>query len=319
MNTEIYRAIFPHYSSGTINWEEQRQKFGYNSKEQLRSQFRRERKRRGDPARMLDDGVANSDRVLDLPKIGVMDIESLPGKKYFWSLWEENGSPTQVIEDVCLLSWAAKFIDDDTMYSDIMTPKEALSRNPERVALSAYEFLSKCEIVIGHNWKGYDGKMLNTFFLMYARPVKYRTVDTLEVAKSTFKFSSNSMKFINDKLGIRNKIENEGFPLWDKCSNGDQEALNTMLDYNCGDILSTESLFWRLQPFISNLPNFQTYRMGDEERGCHCGSYDIKKVGNWYTNLAVYEKLRCNDCGALMRGKKNLLDKEKRETLLVRL
>jgi DNA polymerase III epsilon subunit-like protein len=318
-----YEKLYDRYKQGLpMLWSEWFEKEGYISANAMRNQFRRERIVRGDAARINDDiqaAILMEDRLLDLPKIGVMDIEILPGIKYFWSYWDDITTSEKVIHEYCFLSWAGKYLDDDQMHSDILTPEEVAERDPSRIVQSAYEFLEKCEIIIGHNWRSYDGKILNTYFLKHKKPViRPRQVDTLEVAKSNFRFPSNKLKDINKELGIRDKVDNEGFPLWVRCSIGDENALSEMLNYNIGDILSTEELFWTFQPYIHNLPNFQTYR-GEEDKGCHCGSYNLKQEGTWVTNTARYEKFRCLDCGALMRGKKNLLDKEQRGSLLVRL
>jgi len=42
-------------------------------------------------------------------------------------------------------------------------------------------------------------------------------------------------------------------------------------------------------------------------------------IAETHLSIAEYEKYRCNSCGALMRGKKNLLSKEKKDSLMVRL
>ena len=160
----------------------------------------------------------------NLPVAVVMDIEYLPMKFYGFNLFDTYVSPDQVIENACFLSWCGKYLYDDTMYGDILTPKEAINRDASRITKSAFEFLKNADIAIGHNFRNYDAKYLNTCFLEYAKPLRYRIIDTLEVAKNNFKFASNKLSFINKKLGIREKISNEGLPLWIKCSDGDKES-----------------------------------------------------------------------------------------------
>ncbi len=48
MDSNIYEKILPIYQSGKINWKEVADEFGFSSKEAARSQFKRERKKRGD-------------------------------------------------------------------------------------------------------------------------------------------------------------------------------------------------------------------------------------------------------------------------------
>lgn len=249
-------------------------------------------------------------------RIGVMDIETLPIIAYSWGLYDQNIGISQIVQDSCLLSWAGKFLNDSRVYSDILTSEESVARNPKRITESAWEFMSKCHIMIGHNWKSFDGKILNNYFLMYAKPLRYTTIDTLEIARNCFKFTSNKLAFINQKLGIRNKIENDGFPLWKGCSEGDKKSLDTMLAYNIGDIHSTEELYYRLRPFMPNHPNLAKYNTMESEQCPVCLSEKLKVEGTYFTQQ--YESVRCESCGALSRRKTSLFSKEKRQSLLVK-
>lgn len=260
----------------------------------------------------------NNAKNIIVPKIAVMDVECLPGKGYFWELFDTTIHKDQVITDTCLLSWAAKLLNSPDTYSDILTSEEALKRDAKRITLSAWEFLNGVDIVIGHNWNGFDGKVLNTNFLMYASPVYYRSIDTYQVAKSNFRFSSNSMEFINNKLGIRNKISNDGFPLWKECDNGNSEALATMLEYNIGDIFATEQLYYKVRPFIKNHPALSLYSFIDKTRCPTCLSEDLVDQSKFvFTNSSKYLSYKCNNCGAIHRDRASLTEKDERRMLLV--
>jgi DNA polymerase III epsilon subunit-like protein len=198
-----------------------------------------------------------------------------------------------------------------------MTPKEAKERNSERVVKSCWEFLSKCNVVIGHNFQSFDAKRLNTAFLHYGlAPLKYIVIDTLLIARQNFHFDSNKMKFINDSLGIKGKLDNDGFPLWKACDNGDAQALKNMLEYNEGDIESTEDLFYTFRPYIRNF-NVALYNEIEEEQCPVCGGTDLKTEGYYYTSAGKWESVRCNNCKCISRRKTNLLSKEKRKGLLI--
>lgn len=297
-------------------WNELALKHKYPSGESLRSAFKRERKKRG---------VAKTAPVIQrnpeqLPKVGVMDVETLFIIGGAWGLFDQNIGINQIIKDSCMLSWAGKYLfGNGQIFGDIMTPEEATDRDTERITKSAWDFVNSCEIMIGHNFRGFDAKVLNTEFLKNGmKPTKYRVVDTYEVARNNFRFSSNKMEFINATLGIREKIPNDGFPLWLGCSDGDQESLDKMMEYNVGDIVATEELFWKVQPFVSNIANFSMYNRESVKMACTCGCERFLDAGYIYTNSAKYNKLRCENCGAIFRGKTNYLPTLKREKLLVR-
>ena len=254
---------------------------------------------------------------LENPKIAVLDIETLPMIVFSWGLFDQNISIEQVISDSCMLSWAGKYLNSHEAFSDVMTPKEAKQRDASRIAKSIWEFLHKADVVIGHNFSGFDVKYINTAFLKYGLPpLKYLIVDTFLISKHHFRFSSNKMKFINDQLGIRNKIDNDGFPLWKACSDGDEEALKTMLEYNEGDIGATEELFYRLRPYVHNF-NVALYNEMETEQCPVCGSGKIHEEGIYYTPAGAWKSVRCENCKCLSRKKENLLSKWKRKSLLV--
>jgi len=292
-------------------WEKLAKKHGYKSGENLRWAFKNERKSRG----ML--GKTNNKGTHGGPRVGVVDIETLPGISYHWGLWDQNISVDQIIHDTCFLSWAGKHLNENDMFSDIMTSKEARKRDDKKIALSIWKFLSKCDVVVGHNFYAFDNKIINSSFLMHdLPPLKFVIVDTLKVARQNFRFMSNKLKFINKKLGIKQKTENDGFELWKKCSEGNKESLQTMLDYNIGDIYATEDLFYRIRPYVRNF-NVALYNEIDEFQCPVCGSTDLKSEGYYYTPAGKRETMRCQNCQCVSRKKENLLSKDKRKSLLV--
>lgn len=251
------------------------------------------------------------------PLVAVLDIETLPMVIYSWSLWDEHNGVEQIIQDSCILSWAGKYLNGSKVYSDILTPDEAKARDTRRITQSVWDFLYKADVVIGHNYNAFDRKYINTMFLKNGLPpLKYTVVDTLEVARRNFKFASNKMKYLNEQLGVRTKIENDGFPLWKACSEGEKHALEVMLEYNEGDVGATEDLFYKLRPYVKNL-NVALYNEETRQQCPTCGSENLQIDGWYYTPAGKWESIRCMNCGALTRSKWNEFDAEKRKSLLV--
>ena len=316
MNSAIFEEI---YSSWKNNFDDGTgysffaKKFGYETSEGIRSAFRRWRKKRG--LRREENIIEKKET--GKPVVGVVDIETLPAEVYVFQLYDQNISISQIITDVCLLSWAGKYLNESETFSDILTSKEAPKKDEKRIVESCWKFLNTCDVIIGHNWSGFDGRILNTLFLQYGfPPLKYVTVDTLSCARHNFKFSSNKLDFINKKLGIRNKLTNEGFILWKHCHEGDQKSLDSMMEYNIGDIFSTEELFYRLRPYIRNF-NVALYNEIEENQCPVCGSVDLKVEGFYYTSAGKWESVRCQECQCISRKKNNLFTTEKKKSLLI--
>ncbi len=303
-------------------WRNKFEKFkseGYDFKdsEDLRDKFRKEcKKRKITFEHNSMDEKENVNRFPG-PRVAVCDIETLPIVSYNWGIWDQNISLDQIISDGCMLGWAGKFLNESKMYSDILTPKEVKNRDTSRIAKSIWEFLSTADVVIGHNYSQFDVKYINTEFLRHnLPPLKYTIVDTLQVAKQNFRFSSNKMKFLNDQLGIRNKIDTSGFELWRLCDQGDEKALKEMLEYNIGDIGATEELFYKVRPYVRNF-NVALYNTLETEQCPVCGSVNLKESGYYYTSAGQWESIRCQDCKCVSRRKTNLLTKTKKKALLI--
>jgi len=254
-----------------------------------------------------------------VPVIGIFDVETLPMIVYTWSTFRPFISPDMVIEETCFLSWAGKYLNDPVVYSDILTPKEVAERDGFRITKTCWDFINNCDVLVGHNLERFDMKVVNTFFLKAGLPpLRPVQIDTLKVARKNFKFSFNRMGHINKFLDIRTKIENEGFPFWRKCSEGDEAALNRMKEYNEGDILALEELFYIIRPYITDGKfNYNLYSDLVETVCPICGSKEFSFNGYYYTPAGKWESLRCSECKTLFRAKENLFSKEKKRSLVV--
>jgi len=323
LKNEIFEACLKEYEKSdghTSFWPSLFETFkqeGFKSSEDLRDKFKRERKKRRIPARGGDPAADTMRMTAAKPRVGVLDIETLPLIAYAWALWDQNIGIEQIIADSCMLSWAGKYLNEAELHSDILTSKEEIARDTRRNTESCWRFLSECDVVIGHNFASFDMKHINNEFMKHGLPpLKFIIVDTLLVARQHFSFTSNKMKFINAQLKIKEKIDNSGFVLWKKCSEGDKVSLDEMLEYNRGDIFATEELFYRIRPYVHNF-NIALYNEINTMICPVCGSEELDSIGYYYTSAGKWESVRCKRCGCVSRKKENLLSREKRRSLLV--
>ena len=305
MDSAIFEICYDAYKNNFYQgngWKELAEQFGFVSGEILRSQFKRERRKRGLPSKndLLQPEKIKEKNEYKFPRIGILDLETLPQIIYTWDIYQPNNSE-QIISDACLLSWSGKYLNESEIFSDILTSKEAPQKSDERIVKSCWKFMQTCDVLVGHNFQNFDQKLINTRFLKYGlAPLKFVIIDTYLIAKQNFRFSSNKMKFINEQLGIRNKIDNDGFKLWRACHEGKQEALDTMLDYNIGDVYASESLMYRLRPYIRNF-NVALYNEINDYQCPVCGSTNLKTEGFYITPAGKYESIR-NSLNLLLKN-----------------
>lgn len=242
-------------------------------------------------------------------KILVVDIETAPVKAYVWSLWKQNVYLDQIISNWFMLSWSAKWLGENEVYYDGLTPDEIFLEDDKRIVVNLWALLDQADILIAHNGNQFDIPKINSRFVIngLVPPSPYKQIDTKVISKNQFGFSSNKLEALARLFGMEGKFDTD-FDLWKKCLDGDEEAMAYMIKYNCQDVEVLEAVYLKLRPFAKGHPNLDLY-VDDETPSCpHCGGKHIKKIeGKYFFTQAVkYETFRCTDCGAISRAKKGL-------------
>lgn len=225
------------------------------------------------------------------------------------------------VKDWYVLSWSAKWVGhDEVMYED--KSQSWGDEDDSAILKSIHALLDEADIVVTQNGKKFDVKKLNARFVMLGLkpPSSYKHIDTLQIAKRHFAFTSNKLEFMTDKLCKKYKKLKHGkfpgFELWKQCLRGNQEAWREMEEYNMYDVLSLEELVFILAPWSNQIPNLDIYH-DEEENRCFCGHTEWEHNGYAYTNVSKFDRFSCTNCGAEKRGRTNLFTKEKRATLMM--
>lgn len=253
-----------------------------------------------------------------LPKILIFDIETAPLKGYIWRLWKEDVGPNRMISDWFMLTWSAKWLFDSKVYSAKLTPKEVKNEDDKRITTDLWKLIDEADIVVAHNGDKFDIPKINSRFIVNGLnpPSHYKTIDTKKVASKQFGFSSNKLDMLAKTFGFSGKFDTT-FELWERCMNGEEEALNYMQKYNDQDVILLEEIYLKLRPWIKSHPNVGLYMKLDEPVCSHCGSNKLEYMDKYYyTMTGKFETYRCK-CGAIGRRRLNSFDKDKKENLLV--
>lgn len=240
-------------------------------------------------------------------KILVFDIETAPLKSYIWGIWNQNlGHSLNMLEsDWFMLTWSAKWLFDDKVMSDKLTPKEVSNEDDKRISKSLWTLLEEADVVIAHNALKFDIKRINTRFLKNGLkpPMPYQVIDTLIHARRRFNITSNKLDYIGKFLGLGEKLSTGGFDLWKRCMEGDSEALTEMETYNIQDVRLLEDVYLALLPFIKPHPNVGLFVAEDVHSCPSCGSTDLKWEGVYTTYANQYDACRCGNCGSIGRSR----------------
>ncbi len=256
------------------------------------------------------------------PKIGLIDIETSPLEVYAWDLWERNTGLEQIKTEWSILSYAAKWIDSDKIiYEDTSGRGPKKVRDDSRLLVGIRDFLDEADIVIAQNGKKFDVKKINARMVMKGilpySPI--RIIDTYEVAKKHFGFTSNKLAWTSQYLTDSPKSEHKkypGFELWLECLRDNAEAWAEMKRYNIQDIISLQKYYFKVRPWIKAHPNLGIYDDGDVPLCPKCGSTKLQRRGVSVSQNTQYHRYRCMSCGGWSRGKVMLNSLTKRRRSL---
>ena len=263
----------------------------------------------GDYAKKLSGASESVTHHVPNARILLWDCETAPMLGYLWGLFKQNVGINQLEDHSYMLSWSAKWLgSDDVVGLSLANTKGyvAGSEDDSELIKPLKDLINSADIVVAHNQNGFDKKVFNTRLLVNGMtpPKPYKSVDTLQIAKKHFKFSSNKLDGIAMQLGLIQKIDTGGFKLWRGCTYGDEQSFKDMLEYNMQDVEVLEQVYLKLRAWDDRHPNVSHYT---KQKGCPvCGSIHLFEYGYHETGVSRYPAYQCDDCGHVSRSRKKL-------------
>jgi predicted RNA-binding Zn-ribbon protein involved in translation (DUF1610 family) len=240
----------------------------------------------------------------------LLDLETAPMLGYSWDIWKEQGSMKFIVRDWYMLCWAAKWLDNKKIMSSALPDFKSYTTNPENdynVVYELWKLLQDVDVVITQNGIKFDIPKSNAKFIEHGLtpPPPFKMVDTCQIARNKFGFTSNKLDDIARLLKVGKKSDTGGFDLWANVMNGDMKAWKKMVEYNKNDVLLLEKIYKRMLPFINNHPNINVYE--ETLRLCpKCGSNTISKRGFSVRISGKVQRYQCVSCGGWCVGEKIL-------------
>lgn len=255
-------------------------------------------------------------------KIVTLDIETSPLEAYTWGLWDVNVGLEQIKTEWSILSYAAKWFGDSKVIYQYAGGRGVNKvRDDKHLLKGVWDILDEADIVIAQNGRKFDIKKINARMVMAdMKPYSpIRVIDTYEVAKKHFGFTSNKLawtsKYLTDMPKSQHK-EFPGFELWAECLKDNPKAWAEMKKYNIQDILSTEKYYMRLRPWIKNHPNMGIYADGEVPTCPKCSSTKLQRRGTATSQSTRYHRYQCTACGGWSRSKVMLTSLSQRRATL---
>lgn len=183
----------------------------------------------------------------------LIDVESSPNEAYVWGKYEQN-VVGDFLRERQIISFSWKWLGEKETHvrSLRMYPGYKADRRDNRALVAdLHKLISGADYVIAHNLNAFDAKMINTEFIVHGLkpPKRYRTLDTLLMARRYFSFNSNKLDDLGKRLKVGRKAQTGGFSLWVGCLNGDLKSWRKMEQYNKQDVILLEKVYLKLKPW----------------------------------------------------------------------
>ena len=253
---------------------------------------------------MSDDFEAWAAKNGEQPKISgrplrvlLIDLETAPMLAFIWRPDDAWIPHERAQHDSFLICWGAKWRDKPQVLTGCLTSKEAVAQDDRRIVKDLADLIRSADIVVAHNINRFDLPMLNNRMLLLGLdplgPVK--TMDTLILARRSFRLLYNRLDYLGEVLGLGRKIKTD-FDLWRKCYYGDTTALAAMVKYNKRDVVLLGQVLERLLPYAKGVPRMMDGDGTSADGGCpFCGAKVVKR-GLYHTGASTFQRVQCTAC-----------------------
>lgn len=224
------------------------------------------------------------------------DIETAPNIGLFWEAgYKKNIDSSNIIKERAIICICYKWEDEKEVHEVHWDSKQ----NDKALLTKFIKVANEADEMVGHNGDRFDLAWIRTRCLFHGIEMfpKYTTIDTLKIARSTFKFNSNKLNYIADFLGLGQKIKTE-FGLWKAIVlNKDAKAMAEMIKYCKKDVILLENVFKALNNHIQPKTHYGVIFNSDRGSCPECGSDEIV-IANKRTMASGTKKIQyqCRTC-----------------------
>lgn len=242
---------------------------------------------------------------LKSPRILFYDIETAQNLVAVFGLANNDWiDPSNIIRERYVISVAWKWSDESQVHSVSVLDNPKLYKsdpfNDLHVITTFHKVMTEADVLVGHNSDSFDKRWLDTRALVHGLdplpPIP--SLDTYKVAKSKFYLNSNKLDYIGKLLKVGQK-KHTTTGLWMRVLQGDQKAVQEMVDYNKQDVILLEKVFLKLRPYMNNHINRELFG----KIGCpRCGSTKIQSRGLHRAISRNYQRYQCQACKGWFKG-----------------
>jgi uncharacterized protein YprB with RNaseH-like and TPR domain len=231
-------------------------------------------------------------------RVMVYDIETSRVEASLWWTGKQYVNYKTLRGEPKIISISWKWVGEDEVHALTWDSKHS----DEKMIKKFLKEYNKAYMVIGQNNDRFDNKWIKTRAAKYGFFVNrfIKSFDIYKHAKRHFRLPSYSMDYMSKYFGLTPKQSHEGIIMWEMCEYGTKEEqkeyLDKMVQYNKGDIVTTEELYLTLRPYFST-PTNKAVSNGLPKWCCPVsGSRNVKLLNTLFTEMGTVQRvLYCAD------------------------
>lgn len=243
-------------------------------------------------------------------KVLYVDLETSPNIADVWGLWQQNVGLVQLRESTRIMGFGYKWRDGKSVRwvgeYDAATGEFS---NRQAMLEQAHRLYDRADVVVTYNGDRFDHLHFNREWVEAGMtpPSPVVSLDLFKVVKKQFRFPSNKLAYVADRLLGDTKIKHSGHQMWRDCLDPDVEperrrrAWAAMAKYCRQDVALMEPLHTKLLPWLPSKVNAALIAGGEVFACQKCGGEDLEKRGLAYTATRAYQQYRCRGCGGWTR------------------
>ena len=224
------------------------------------------------------------------------DIETSPNIGTFWQAgYKKMISPDDIIKERAIICICYKWEDS----KEVEFVNWDRKQNDKTLLEKFIKVANEADEIVGHNGDKFDLAWIRTRCLYHRIDMfpTYRTIDTLKISRSKFKFNSNKLNYISDFLGFGQKIKTE-FGLWkDILLKNDRAAIDKMVKYCKRDVVLLEKVYKAMSGHTEPKTHYGVI-FGQDRGSCpECGSDELSVIRS-RTSATGLKKIQyqCKTC-----------------------
>jgi DNA polymerase elongation subunit (family B) len=224
------------------------------------------------------------------------DIETSYCQGWFWQpSFKTSITYEQVIKHSAIICICYKWEGSNKVHS-LQWDKG----NDKEMCLKFAKILEDADEVVGHNGDRFDIPKFRTRLLLHGvkSMADIKSIDTLKISRSKFKFKSNRLDNIGKELGFGGKKDTGGIQLWhDIIQRNSKKAMSDMIAYCKRDVELLEKVFVKLEGFAAHKTHVGVF-MGKGKCSCpYCGEKDSRVKDRRISAAGMVKViLQCNVC-----------------------